>query len=176
MAKITDENEKEQKEFEKLSKLINISNSMELNDEVLNNKVLREIDTNNAREEQLNDVLKSFNTDFDRRSTTNRSLKKVFLIWTMILFSIIVVGCICVLILSLIWGGGIYSIAPVISSVGTLITSFIVLPKIIASYLFPEGETKDTIDLVKTIATHGVEIQSLKLEKESGIKSQEKTD
>lgn len=175
MSKITDENKIEQKEFEEYIKLINISNSMELNDEVLNNKIQREIDTNNAREEQLNDVLKSFNTDFDRRSTTNKSLKKVFLIWTMILFSIIVVGCITVLILSLIWGG-VYSIAPVISSVGTLITSFIVLPKIIARYLFPEGETKDTIDLVKTIATHGVEIQSLNLEKKSDIKTQEKTD
>lgn len=175
MAKIKDEEKIEKKEFEEFVKLIDISNSMELNDKILNNKIQREIDTDNAREEQLNEVLKSFNTDFDRRSNTNKSLKKVFLIWTMILFSIIVSGCIIVLILSLIWGG-VYSIAPVISSVGTLITSFIVLPKIIARYLFPEGETKDTIDLVKTIATHGVEIQSLNLEKKDDVKTKEKSD
>lgn len=175
MTKITDENKKEQKQYEECVKLIDISNSMELNDEILNKKIQKEIDTNNAREEQLNEVLKSFNTDFDRRSNTNKSLKRVFLIWTMILFSIIVIGCTIVLILSLIWGG-IYSIAPVISSVGTLITSFIVLPKIIARYLFPEGETKDTIDLVKTIATHGVEIQSLNSGKKNEVKSQEKID
>ena len=49
MAKITDENKIEKKEFDELSKLINISNSMELNDEVLNNKILRENDTDKAR-------------------------------------------------------------------------------------------------------------------------------
>ena len=97
MTKIEDE-AIEQEDFEKYIKLIDSSNSIELNDEVLNQKIKN--NTDDAREEELNNVLKSFNTDFERRSSTNKTLKKIFLIWTMILFSIIVGGCIAVLILS----------------------------------------------------------------------------
>ena len=152
----------ERQEFDKCVKQIDINSSLELSDDILNNKI--GIDINNDREEQLNNVLKSFSADFDRRSKTNKDLKKIFLIWTMTLFSIIVVSSIVVLVLSLI-NLSIYSIAPTISSVGTLITSFIVLPRIIARYLFPEGETKDTIDLVTRIATHGIEMQTIDKDK-----------
>lgn len=76
------------------------------------------------------------------------TLKKWFFGLVMSLLTVITVGSITTFILIAINEVSIESIALIVGAFGSLITSIIVLPQIIAKHLFPENEDQQTNDLI----------------------------
>lgn len=98
-------------------------------------------------------LLNAYVTDFDVRHTQNRDFyKKEFFTTVMRLFTLAIFGSICALIIvSIKNSGNNTELSVIITAFGTIISSLIIIPKIIAKYLFPLDEDDKVADMVKTM-------------------------
>ena len=126
------------------------------NDEDLKRADFKAIDTRNDR---YNEYLESYINVFSKRQNAQRKMKWIFLFFTLILLVVIVVSsCICILI-SANKKGDIYNISLLVSSFVGAITSFIILPKIIANNLFPKSEEDHSDQVFKSMFQYDLELR-----------------
>ena len=92
---------------------------------------------------------KRYKTHYETKSKHNRGLKIAFFCVIMSLIAFLVVGlvilCICIVDK---WENSSQSLAVIITSVGTILSTIIALPTIICNYLFHKKEDKDLLDFI----------------------------
>jgi len=94
-------------------------------------------------------LLEAYVTDFDIRHAGNLGYKKAFFIVVMSLFGLTVLSaCAALVILAVQKADSTAGIVMAVSSMATIISSFIIIPRIIAEYLFPLDEDKRVTDMV----------------------------
>ncbi|MCM1546508.1 MAG: hypothetical protein NC033_05675 [Clostridiales bacterium] len=101
------------------------------------------------REGIYNDLIDAYKTHYETKSKHNRGLKIAFFWIIMSLITILIIGliilCVCVVFK---WENSSQSIAIIITSVGTILSTIIALPTIICNYLFHKKEDKDLLDFI----------------------------
>lgn len=151
----------------------------QISDETLNNqskKALTDLvrhDTNslNLRNRQLTSILVNFNDYYFKNSNQNLKLKKRMFKWFMFfLLAIIVLIPVCLITLTALkLISGTVMIVTYISSAASLVTSIIVIPGVIAEYLFSRDEDKVVAKLIKNIQVSDEHIRSLHNEKNNNF-------
>lgn len=104
--------------------------------------------------------LKDYCSNFNKKSKSQRRLRRCFFWITMGLLSLIVVGSIVGVGSIFIRGSiGAGEIASVISAIVGMITAFLVLPKIIGDNLFPKQEDDKSADLFEVVVNKDFELR-----------------
>lgn len=97
-------------------------------------------------------LLTNYNDHYRKRNEQNRILKTWFFILT---FGLVIGICILLAVLCIILAKrGLETagqIGVVITAVGSILSSIIILPTIIAKYLFPPKEDSEILDVVKAM-------------------------
>lgn len=95
-------------------------------------------------------LIETFVSNYKEKFEQNKSLKKWFFITVMILFSVTLLMPVGIAICAAVgWLDGYEVIAMTLSSLGTIVASIIVIPKIIAQYLFSSKEDDAILDVLK---------------------------
>ena len=113
------------------------------------------VDPITKREGIYNDLIDAYKKHYETKSKHNRRLKIAFfcIIMSLIdpgrLIALLVIGlvvlCICIVFK---WENSSESIAVIITSVGTILSTIIALPTIICNYLFHKKEDKYLLDFI----------------------------
>lgn len=111
------------------------------------------------RDANFTDLVKQFVANYSDKYKQNKSLKFSFYIWVMVLFSVTMLLPFLVVILATLnrikdWE----IVISLITAFGTIITSFIVIPKIIAQYLFSLKEDETIVKIISDL--HSGDIKS----------------
>jgi ABC-type proline/glycine betaine transport system permease subunit len=107
------------------------------------------VDPITKREGIYNDLIDAYKKHYETKSKHNRRLKIAFFCIIMSLIALLVIGlvvlCICIVFK---WENSSESIAVIITSVGTILSTIIALPTIICNYLFHKKEDKYLLDFI----------------------------
>lgn len=103
-------------------------------------------------DEQFKQFLSDFVSNQNEKDNQKRKLKESFFWFIMVCFSILIVSPIGVLGL-IIWGklSDVSAVGAIVSILIELVSAILVLPKIIAEYLFDKEEDKNMMDLIKNM-------------------------
>jgi hypothetical protein len=94
-------------------------------------------------------LLEAYVTDFDLRHSGNMGYKKAFFITVMSLFCIsVLAACAALALIAARGAQGAGDIVAALCSMATIISSFVIIPRIIAEYLFPLDEDKKVTEIV----------------------------
>ena len=139
------EESKQKQEFESIHNEIKDKDAIIMNDEILNNKE----DDNDFknRNKQYTELIKNYSQSFKERQDVKKNLKYKFFYFVMISYVIVLISSIGILIAVLCVTPN--SIPLIIGSAGTLITSIIGIPTIIANNLFPKDEDSNIVEMTK---------------------------
>lgn len=107
------------------------------------------IDPITKREGIYNDLIDAYKSHYETKSKHNRGLKIAFFCIIMGLISMLIIGLIilCIFVVCR-WDNSSQSIAVIITSAGTILSTIIALPTIICNYLFHKKEDKDLLDFI----------------------------
>ena len=111
---------------------------------------LRESDLEaiNSHNKTYTTYLESYVYEFKRKSSAQRTMKSWFFIIVMFLLAIIIIASFTsLIIISLKRVIGIEEIATLLTAIGSALAAFLILPKIIATNLFPSKE-EDKTDII----------------------------
>lgn len=110
-------------------------------------------DAVNIRDEHFNALLKAFQSDYSSRSSDKRIMKRIFfgIASTLLVLMVISIFLLPVLLLVLELLSPVTYIVSIITSLASIITAFIILPEIIAKYLFDPKEDENFIELIKNM-------------------------
>ena len=113
------------------------------------------------RNDAITEVVQEFKSEYSQTNTQRKSFRGIFFKVTMCLFSLLILFCIFIASYSVINfnTNELGSAAIVITALGTIITTVITLPKIIAKHLFPEDERDKSIDMIKAILESDLEMR-----------------
>ena len=110
-----------------------------------NDFMIKDLDMLNKRSVAYQSFLEYSVADFHEKNIHQQELKKTFLVWTMVLLSVVVAATLTgVLIIVFKKTISFSDLAAAISAIVGLITAFILLPRLIAQNLFPANEDDDT--------------------------------
>jgi uncharacterized membrane protein YcjF (UPF0283 family) len=128
---------------------VNPDTSKEINESETLFKEVKE--SYNKVDNKLIDFISNFVENQNVASQQKKSLKTIFFWFTMVLFAIIVITPIICLILMLIWKVPNYYVifGSLVASVVEVLTTVIVLPRIVAEYLFNKEEEKANLQIVQ---------------------------
>ena len=120
--------------------------------DIITDKIERKealVDPITKREGINNDLIDAYKTHYETKSKHNRGLKIAFFCVIMSLIAFLVVGLVilCIFIVDK-WENSSQSLAVIITSVGTILSTIIALPTIICNYLFHKKEDKDLLDFI----------------------------
>lgn len=110
----------------------------------------------NKVDDKLLEFIDNFVRNQNAASKQKKSLKQVFFIITMVLFSLIVLTPIIILVVMLCFGVNNYTaiFGTIFASVGEVLTTVIVLPRIVAEYLFNKEEENANIKIVELMQNY----------------------
>ncbi len=112
------------------------------------------------RNEYYSDLLKKYIDTYTSKSKWNKGYKLAFFIITLIIFLAIIGFSVYSILIIALNGKGTYSdIAAAFSATTGIVSSIIVLPKIIAQHLFPINEDENMINLVKNMQLNDSKIR-----------------
>ena len=142
------------------------SRPLRADDNELNNAVAtqtREQDEEyNKRNKLYTDLLGSYISIYSKKEQAKAKYKVVFFIVINFLFAgIVVCGLIGVMLLSIQGDGNLANVGIAIANIAGIISSLIVLPKIIAEHLFPVDEESNMIDMVKNMQENDANIRDV---------------
>ncbi len=108
-----------------------------------------QVDPITKREGIYNDLIDAYKSHYKTKSMHNRGLKIAFFCIIMGLIAFLIFGLVvlCVIVVCK-WDNSSQSIAVIITSVGTILSTIIALPTIICNYLFHKKEDKDLLDFI----------------------------
>lgn len=118
----------------------------------------RDMNAINRRDTLFNSFLYAFINRFSEKEMQKAGIKKTFFVWVMIIFSLIVLFPVVYVVICLITNNiSAWSLITVIvSSLIEIITAFLVLPQIIAEYLFNRQEDSDLIAIISNMQAYNV--------------------
>lgn len=101
------------------------------------------------RDESYTNLINAYKNYYTNKSNANIVLRNCFLWLSFSLLFILIVGCVLIGVFGCIYLGSLLAtLVSVISCIASITTSILVLPRIIASYLFPDNEDKEIKDLI----------------------------
>lgn len=104
------------------------------------------------RDNLYSDLLEEYINAYKKKTKRNRKLKLAFFFIVVFTFCVIILGSVASLIIVSIVGQSIAATVSVITgSVISIISAIIVLPKIIAEYLFPTDEEQNMNEMIKNM-------------------------
>lgn len=104
------------------------------------------------RDQLYTALLNAYVKDYDVRHKSNRGYKKIFFWFVILIFACTITGSVITLITLAARGMENPSvIAVALSAFGTILSALIIIPKIIAKYLFPANEDDKVTEMVKTM-------------------------
>ncbi len=102
------------------------------------------------RDEVYTQLVGAYKDYYKDKSKVNIELRKCFLWLSFSLLFVLVGGCVAIGIIGCYSLNGVIAIlVPIVTSVASITTSVLVLPRIIGKYLFPPEEDKEIKDLIK---------------------------
>ena len=102
--------------------------------------------------ELFTQILAAYKEYFKTKSSGNLTYKKIFFYVILSILGVIILAFVVTGILLAFRGAAWKETMPLLASgVATLLTSLIILPKIIATHLFPVGEDQILIDLIAAL-------------------------
>ena len=113
-------------------------------------KDFKSVETDDAvktREKSYTDLTQHFAENYYKTHKQKRRLKEIFFWFIMILYAIIIIVSLSAIIISCLTTRN--QLVIVIGSAGTIITSIIAIPTIIAKYLFPISEDMDMTNMIQ---------------------------
>jgi hypothetical protein len=136
-------------------------------DSALNNATISQVvDQDNAEYNKRNrlytQLLETY-IDYYRKKEKHKGIYKcIFFIVTIFLFVVITVGSITSMVLLSIYGdGSLANVGIAIANIVTIISTIIVLPKIIAEHLFPTNEAENMLEMVKNMQYNDSNIRNI---------------
>lgn len=118
--------------------------------------------------EYYNKFLEEYVNHLSKKNSNQRRMKWIFLVVILLLLVFIVVSTFSSVYLVIRYRVfNVYSLAGSLSGIGGAITSFIILPKIIAMNLFPCTEDDKTDEIFKDMLKHDDMIRSLYINKDN---------
>ena len=111
----------------------------------------------NERDELFNDFLNEYTIAFKNKQDQKNKLKKLFFILIMVLFFLIAATPIIVITLFSTQDNLVGFSVAIIGSFVELFTAFIVLPRIIAEYLFDKKEDSDLVTIIEKMQSYNLE-------------------
>jgi hypothetical protein len=136
-------------------------------DSALNNATISQVvDQDNAEYNKRNklytQLLETYIDNYGKKEARKGTYKHVFFIVTILLFVVITVGSIVSMILLSIYGNGsLANVGIAIANIVTIISTIIVLPKIIAEHLFPTNEAENMLEMVKNMQYNDSNIRNV---------------
>lgn len=130
---------------------INPNNSIDSDEKLKHN------DINNLKKhnEYYNAFLGKYIDNLTKKYSNQRKMKWTFLIVVLFLLCFIVISTFVAICITVAIGNyDLYTLSGVVTSVVGAITSFLVLPRIIAINLFPKSEEDKTDEIFKTMFSH----------------------
>ena len=120
--------------------------------DIITDKIERKealVDPITKREGIYNDLIDAYKTHYETKSKHNRGLKIAFFCVIMSLIAFLVVGLVilCIFIVDK-WENSSQSLAVIITSVGTILSTIIAFPTITCNYFFHKKEDKDLLDFL----------------------------
>lgn len=144
----------------------NSTSPIEIADENLNSAVASQsIDQDieyDKRNNLYTDLLNNYIQVYRSKEKVKSIYKAIFFVVTMILFCGIVITCLISMIMLSIYGdGNLANVGIAISNVAGIVSTLIVLPKIIAEHLFPVNEESNMIGMVKNMQDNDANIRNV---------------
>ncbi len=121
-----------------------------------NNFIANRRRATNERDTLFNEFLKAYTYDFKNKSTQKITLKKCFFILIMIIFFIILLIPVFEIIFFSSHNNIASFIVSIIGSFIELFTAFLVLPKIIAEYLFNKEEDNNMVTIIEKMQIYNL--------------------
>lgn len=110
-------------------------------------------------------LLETYIANYRRKEKIKGVYKCIFFIVTIILFiGIVVSGIIGIILLSMHGDGSLANVGIAIANIAGIISTLIVLPKIIAEHLFPTNEESNMLEMVKNMQNNDSEIRNVLFE------------
>ena len=107
-------------------------------------------------------LLETYIENYKRKEKTKGRYKCAFFIVTIILFvAIIVCGLVGMVVLSILGDGSLANVGIAITNIAGIISTIIVLPRIIAEHLFPTNEESNMLEMVKNMQDNDANIRNL---------------
>lgn len=137
---------------------LKFENMTVLTDEDLNKSTAESLKNNDCynitrRNDSSTEFFQLFVTAYENNTKTNRNLKRAFFVMFMIFLSIMI-GIVPTVIVIASCNNNIHFVeilTALVSSSATIITSIIIIPKIMVQQLFSSEETKVSIDLISKL-------------------------
>ena len=108
------------------------------------------------------DYLEAFVSDFKLKTRNQRKMKIVFFVVTLILLLVIIGGGVgSIFIISKKQDTALPDVATVITAVVGAVSSFLILPKVIADNLFPSKEDDRTAEIFGKMFEHDINIRNI---------------
>ncbi|MCI8876489.1 MAG: hypothetical protein HFI77_10780 [Lachnospiraceae bacterium] len=142
------------------------SRTLEIEDFHLKNiiEVQRQEETReyNERNQLYTKLLNQYIDIYQEKENAKKKYKKAYFIITMVVFTVIIVGCvISILGLPKSNTGGIATLGIAGVDIVGIVSSLIIIPKIIAEHLFPTNEESNMIDMVKKMQANDAKIREI---------------
>ena len=139
---------------------------IEVEDEKLNNAVASQRKDQDIEYDRRNklytNLLNNYIQVYRKKEESKAKYKAAFFVITMILFCCIVITCLIgMIILSICGDGNLANVGIAITNVAGIVSTLIVLPKIIAEHLFPVNEESNMIDMVKNMQDNDANIRDV---------------
>lgn len=110
-------------------------------------------------------LLETYIANYKQKEKTKGVYKCIFFIVTIILFiGIVVSGIIGIILLSMYGDGSLANVGIAIANIAGIISTLIVLPRIIAEHLFPTNEESNMLEMVKNMQNNDSEIRNVLFE------------
>lgn len=144
----------------------NSNKSLAADDNELNNAVVtqtREQDEEYDKRNRLyTNLLDSYISIYAKKEQAKSKYKAAFFIVIILLFvGIVVCGLIGLMFLSIEGDGNLANVGIAIANIAGIISSLVVLPKIIAEHLFPVDEESNMIGMVKNMQENDANIRNI---------------
>lgn len=116
----------------------------------------------NNRNKLYTQLLETYIENYRKKEKTKGIYKCVFFIITIILFlGIIVCGLIGIIMLSVYGDGNLANVGIAIANIVGIVSTLIVLPRIIAEHLFPTNEESNMLGMVKNMQDNDANIRKI---------------
>lgn len=115
-----------------------------------------------SRNRLYTQLLETYIANYKQKEKTKGIYKCIFFIVTTLLFvGIVVCGIVGIVLLSVYGDGSLANVGIAIANIAGIISTLIVLPKIIAEHLFPTNEESNMLEMVRNMQDNDTNIRNM---------------
>ncbi|MBD5536858.1 MAG: hypothetical protein HDQ99_14640 [Lachnospiraceae bacterium] len=131
----------------------------------------------NKRNKLYTELLREYILRYNKKEAEKAIYKGIFFSVIMFMFvAIVICGSVGLLLLSMYGDGTMANVGIAIANIAGIISSLIILPKIIAEHLFPVDEESNMIGMVRNMQENDANIRNVIFDKGAANKNENKRD